>query len=599
VLALLAGFAGSAQAITYHYRVATKGVKGPPPAAALGGLTGLADFGNVVEGDTVSRSFTFTNTGSADALAVFAAISALPGLALSANSCGTAEATTTVGYAEGMNSCTLTVAFTPPNATTSLEGGTVSVGGTFTGSPSTLALSGQAAPLTVTLASAALPAGRLGHAYNNGAGFDLKTLLATNSASTDVSLADWSIAAGSPPPGITLSDEGVLSGVPSATTNGANFTVVANYKTKTGQQAYSLQVGEILLQATQIAARNGATCAVTTAGGLKCWGDNSNGKLGIGNTAARVLPTDVVGLTSGVASVAMGAQHTCALLTSGGLKCWGLNSSGQLGNGTASSSALPVDVSGLSSGVAEVSLGSAHTCARTTAGGAKCWGANNYFQLGDVSSTPSSTPKDVYEQTSGVARITTGANHSCLVTTTGRLICWGRNDSGQLGNGNTINMMRPDGYDTGIAQVVAGDNHSCVLSTTGRMSCSGLNTEGQTGTGSGNNIHDTFWTVSGLGGGVVKMTAGANHACAILNTGEMRCWGRNTNGQLGNGNAATQMTPVPVSGMTSGVAQASAGDTHTCAVLGTGAAKCWGNNSSSQLGDGTSTSKLMPEAVRM
>ena len=137
------------------------------------------------------------------------------------------------------------------------------------------------------------------------------------------------------------------------------------------------------------------SCALTNAGGVQCWGRNDVSQLGDGTLVNSTTPIDVVGLETGVAAIAAGDAHTCALTTAGGVKCWGRNSFGQLGDGTTVDRATPVDVSGLTSGVSAVAAGASHTCAVTTAGGANCWGTNSSGQLGDGTPLFRTTPVDV------------------------------------------------------------------------------------------------------------------------------------------------------------------------------------------------------------
>ena len=144
--------------------------------------------------------------------------------------------------------------------------------------------------------------------------------------------------------------------------------------------------------ASMIAAGDTHTCALTTTGGVKCWGDNFAGQLGSNSTVTPYTPVDVTGLTSGVTAIASGYFHTCALTTAGGVKCWGGNSGGQLGDNTLTSRWTPMNVTGLASGVTAIAAGEYHTCALTTAGGLKCWGDNAYGQLGDNTATTRLTP---------------------------------------------------------------------------------------------------------------------------------------------------------------------------------------------------------------
>ncbi len=151
----------------------------------------------------------------------------------------------------------------------------------------------------------------------------------------------------------------------------------------------------LLQDITALAAGGDHTCALTTGGGVQCWGNNGSGQLGDGTTTDRSAPVAVVGLESGVAAIAAGGGHTCALTTGGGVQCWGDNSFGQLGDGTTTDRSTPVAVVGLGSGVAAIAAGAWHTCALTTEGRVWCWGWNSFGQLGDGGLLWRSTPVDV------------------------------------------------------------------------------------------------------------------------------------------------------------------------------------------------------------
>jgi alpha-tubulin suppressor-like RCC1 family protein len=161
------------------------------------------------------------------------------------------------------------------------------------------------------------------------------------------------------------------------------------------------------------------TCALTAGGGVKCWGANGSGQLGEGTTSQRSTPGDVVGLASGAAAIAAGWSHTCALTPGGGVKCWGANGSGQLGDGTTTNSSTPVDALGLASGVARIAAGCYETCALTAGGGVKCWGHNVYGELADGTTTQRTTPVNVVGLATGVTAIATDGYHTCALTAGG------------------------------------------------------------------------------------------------------------------------------------------------------------------------------------
>jgi len=341
------------------------------------------------------------------------------------------------------------------------------------------------------------------------------------------------------------------------------------------------------------------TCAVTSSGGIKCWGRNRYGILGDGTAIARHTPVDVVGLTSGVVSISSGRDHNCAVTSSGGVKCWGRNRYGQLGDGSTTDSNIPLDVIGLTIGVASISSGGGHTCALTTSGGVKCWGWNISAQLGDGTATDRNAPVDVVGLASGVASVSSGFLHTCAVTSSSGVKCWGGNYSGQLGDETNTDRLTPVdvfGLTSGVASISSGGSHTCAVITSGGVKCWGRNYYSQLEKIRGLDRHTPVDVVGFIGGGA-SVSSGSNHTCAVTNSGGVKCWGRNRDGQLGNGTATEIYLPVDTTGLTSGVASVSSGNLHTCAVTSSGGVKCWGSNYYSQLGDGSDISRYMPDDV--
>jgi alpha-tubulin suppressor-like RCC1 family protein len=341
------------------------------------------------------------------------------------------------------------------------------------------------------------------------------------------------------------------------------------------------------------------TCVVTGAGGAKCWGANDQGQLGDGTRTSSGSAVDVAGLSTGVTAVAAGWAHTCALTTAGIVRCWGYNRQGQLGDGTTTGRRSPIDVVGLSGPVGAITAGDKHTCALTLAGGVKCWGANDYGQLGDGTTINHSSPVDVAGLASGVSAIAAGAWHTCALTSAGGVVCWGRDGWGQLGDGTTTGSRTPvnvAGLARGATAVAAGEYHTCALVSAGGVKCWGGNGVGQLGDGT-TASRDAPADVSGLTSGIGAITAGYQHTCALVSAGGVQCWGGNEVGQLGDGTTASRSTPADVAGLASGVRALAAGAWHTCALTGVGGVVCWGVNSRGELGDGTTGTRLPPVNV--
>ncbi len=293
-----------------------------------------------------------------------------------------------------------------------------------------------------------------------------------------------------------------------------------------------------------ISAGNAHTCARTMAGGAQCWGYNNWGQLGNGSMADQYQPANVSGLTSGVSAVSAGGLFSCALV-SGAVECWGANANGQLGNPTTLTySSTPVAVAGLAAGVTAIATGSYHACA-IQAGVVKCWGSDNDGQLGNGSMTNSPTAVDVQELPSGmVTAIAAGGHHSCAVVD-GSAYCWGNNFNGELGNDSTTNSSTAalvKGFPPHVASIAAGAAHTCALTDAGAVYCWGSNGYGQLGNSSGTDSHVPV-AVAGSNDSFVAITAGDNHACALTSQGTAECWGDDANGQLGND--GTNATPFP------------------------------------------------------
>jgi alpha-tubulin suppressor-like RCC1 family protein len=341
------------------------------------------------------------------------------------------------------------------------------------------------------------------------------------------------------------------------------------------------------------------SCAVTDGGGVKCWGDNYSGQLGDGSTTDRMTPVDVQGL-SGITAIAAGGSHTCALSLAGAVSCWGDNSSGELGDNSTIQRLTPVPVQGLGGGIGAIVGGGRHTCALSEGGGVRCWGFNGRGQLGDNSITTRLTPVDVQGLATGVSAITAGDEHSCALTQESGVKCWGFNSSGQLGDASNTNRPTPvnvQGLGGGIIAIAAGYDHTCALGAGGIVSCWGDNETGQLGD---NTFTERFApaNVQGLGTGIVGVAAGAGHSCALSDEGRVKCWGDNSAGQLGDGSLPVRLTPVDVPGLAGGITTVAAGEFHGCAVTDTGGVKCWGRNDTGQLGDNTTMKRLVPVDVQ-
>ena len=376
--------------------------------------------------------------------------------------------------------------------------------------------------------------------------------------------------------------------------------------------------------AIALAAGEFHTCAVLADHTVACWGTNSLGQLGDGTTTERSLPTPVVGLPTPVAdnpalAVTAGLGHTCVVLGNPGRAfCWGHNKWGQLGQTTpaetstspvqvkydADPSLLGTDIEPLE-GVLSVAAGQFHTCAKVGPG-VWCWGMNGHGQLGADPLPGSDLEDSTYALNTGItaAAVVAGGEHSCAVQGN-QVSCWGYNFHGQLGSYApssavpvTVTAV------TGAFQVGVGTDFACTLAHADidrRLFCWGSNADGRLGSNAPvamTTIRQPVLSVGNVG----DLDLGNGQGCLRLpSSTQLQCWGRNADGELGDGTTASRPAPVT---STANVSAYDAGGTFdgtehgaTCSAGG-GKARCWGENVHGQLGDNTTTQATLPVIVK-
>jgi alpha-tubulin suppressor-like RCC1 family protein len=328
-----------------------------------------------------------------------------------------------------------------------------------------------------------------------------------------------------------------------------------------------------------ISAGNKFTCALV-GDKPKCWGTNSHGELGNGTLTNSLVPIDTITLTSGVIKIQASNGFACALRNSGIVYCWGQNDQGQLGNGTTTDSSTPTPILGLTS-ISDFSLGETWGCA-TNASGMKCWGTNNEAGLGIASVFSSSTPVSITGVSSIVTNITLGKSHACF-SNAGNFNCWGRNDLGQFGNGMTSLILQATPVAvpaiTNVAQISSGKNSTCMVNTSNSSSCWGSNANNALGIGT---MVDAAIPVtgSGLTGTPLAVSVGST-TCVTMSDGTNQCWGQGSDHQIGDGNARDSSSPVATTVSTS--TSISTGELSACSV-NSGLIACWGLNLNLRLG---------------
>jgi alpha-tubulin suppressor-like RCC1 family protein len=411
----------------------------------------------------------------------------------------------------------------------------------------------------------------------------------------------------------TVDASGVVSGVAPG-----SATITAAAESKTG----TATVGVEIVTFTTVQAGAYHSCGLTTSGAAYCWGNSTYGQLGNGAKATGQAPVEVTGGLTFVA-LSVGAVHSCALAASGAAYCWGSNYWGELGAVSPGGqqcgqepilcSLSPLAVAG---GLvfSTVSAGWNQSCALTARGAAFCWGDGTYGALGDGPSTSSNTPVPVTGNLTFVS-IGTGNLSACGLTAAGAAYCWGNNSAGQLGVG-------PGGPETCSGEpcstapvavtgqltftaLSVGYFHACGLTSSGAAYCWGDNAGGQLGAASTETCSGFGDTVScstvpvPVEGGVTfaSVSAGSFQSCGATAGGTGYCWGRNGDGQLGNGTTDFAPTPTPVAGGLSFATLSPFGRWHSCGLTTTSLGYCWGYNGWGQVGNGTLDEVYQPVAV--
>ena len=357
-----------------------------------------------------------------------------------------------------------------------------------------------------------------------------------------------------------------------------------------GGQTATLTLTVLPLEFVSVSAGFYHACGVTKLGTGYCWGDNSYGTLGDGTTTPSLVPRPVNGGSLRFSLIDVGQDHACGKTTGGAVYCWGYNNYGQVGDGTKQNTrSTPVLVPGVTSPI-DIGAGENHTCALMSSGQVMCWGGNTYGQLGDQTTTDRLSPVVVSGQTTFKA-LSVGARHNCGTLANNQLYCWGSNSGGQLGDGTKTDRTSPVftqfvGVSATAASIGAGRSMTCAALTNGGAYCWGI-------TPTATQTRPTLVSGAPSSGSVV---GGGLHACGISTAAAAYCWGWN-GGALGNGDIANSDTPVLVAGGLSFSMITVSWNDFTCGIATTGKSYCWGKNAAGALGDGTQTTRTSPQEI--
>jgi alpha-tubulin suppressor-like RCC1 family protein len=320
------------------------------------------------------------------------------------------------------------------------------------------------------------------------------------------------------------------------------------------------------------------SCGVAADGTVWCWGLGTSGQMGDLSYSDNTTPNKVYGIDSGVVAVTAGGAHSCAVGITGLVGCWGSNVFGQLGNTTSQNPTTffrPVvqEVPGISASA--ISAGQNHTCALLTNSSVSCWGSNVYGQLG-IGSKINSTSPVLVPGLQGVIAIAAGEDNSCALLSDRTVKCWGGNLGNQLGATESTTPITLQGF-TGVTQLALGFWQTCAVLTNKTVKCVGMSLDYSTQSA-------TPYLVAGMSN-VSHLAHFGGHMCAVIEDRSVRCVGENQRKQLGDRTSITRTTAVTVASIDDAVA-VSVGWWHSCALLTTGLVKCWGSGTYGQSGQG-------------
>jgi alpha-tubulin suppressor-like RCC1 family protein len=345
------------------------------------------------------------------------------------------------------------------------------------------------------------------------------------------------------------------------------------------------------------------SCALSDGGAVRCWGSNGSGQLGFRDAGLDTssTPVTVMGINDALA-ISAGSDFACALRPGGVVTCWGSNYYGQIGPGTDAGNAYePVAVPGINDATM-IAVGDYHACAlRSSTKKVVCWGRNNDSQLGNGDAGPASNMPVEVDGVSDAVAVAAGGSVGCVIKTDKSALCWGRNDSGQLGRGGTDLTNSAVGMPVAnlgpALQLIPGEFHTCAMKEGGTIACWGDNAYGQLGP---NGVDAGFYSTSPIlipnSTNTAEVSPGSgDHICALKEDQSILCWGFNNKLQLGSGalDAGLQSPSAFSVGNVTAPAQVAVGAYHTCALRAGGRVACWGNNANGELGNpdaGTMTS---------